>query len=83
MFAKLRAFICSVWLKADVQPVYAKLGGRSWLLIVFFAISAFILEWHGKLTADFAAVITALSGVHAGRAIMQDYHERHSQDDKS
>ena len=85
MFDKTKVFVIQIWTKADIQPIFGKLGGRSWLLILFFALTAFWLEYHGKLTADYAAVITALSGFHVGRAVMQDYNDRNKRnnDDKS
>ena len=63
-----------IWAATNLQAIYWRLGGRSWLLIVFFAVTAFALAWRGKLTADYAAVITALSGFHIGRAIASDYY---------
>lgn len=57
---------------AEMQPIYGKLGGRSWLVIVFFAVTGFILAWHSRLTGAYAELATALSGFHVGRAIYQD-----------
>jgi hypothetical protein len=72
--AKTRAI--AAWGSASMMPIYDKLGGRSWILVGFFALAATVLAWYGKLTDSYAAVITALSGFHIGRAIAQDYHDR-------
>ena len=72
MLSKLKG----IWTKLDAKPVYQKLGGRSWILISFFALTAFYLEYVGKLTGSYAAVISSLSGFHVGRSIATDYHER-------
>lgn len=64
----------------EMQPVYGKLGGKSWLIIVFFAVTGFILAWHNKLTDSYAALATALSGFHVGRAIYQDRFGGHDED---
>ena len=62
----------ALWAALDLQPLLAKLGGRSYLLVTFFAVTGFWLEWHGKLTADYAGLVTALSGFHVWRSVMQD-----------
>lgn len=56
----------------DLRPVWARVGGRSFALTVFFAITGFILALTGKLTPEYAGLVTALQGFHVGRAIMQD-----------
>lgn len=63
-----------VWGAVDFQNVTNRLGGRSYTLIMFFAITAFWLALHSKLTADYAAVITALSGFHVARTIASDHY---------
>lgn len=70
------ALIKQVWTAVDFQPFYGKIGGRSFILIVFFALTAFWLAKHGLLTGAYAAVISALSGFHVCRAIASDYCER-------
>lgn len=69
MFQKLK----KIYTELDLQSLYAKMGGRSFLVIVFFAITAFILAWYNRLSPEYAICITALSGFHIGRSIMQDY----------
>lgn len=71
LFTKVRTFST----KANLVTVYGKMGGRSWLLISFFAGTAFYLELHGKLTSDYAGTISALSAFHITRAIMSDRHD--------
>lgn len=58
--------------KVTPQTIWSILGGRSFLIVTFFAVSGFILALHGKLTADYAGLATALAGWHIGRAISQD-----------
>lgn len=49
-----------------------RFGGRSFLLIVFFAVTGFVLAMHGLLTAQYVAMVTALSGFHVTRSIAED-----------
>lgn len=72
MWQKLK----TIYSELDLQSLYAKLGGRSFLVIVFFAATAFILAWYNKLSPEYSVCITALSGWHCGRAVFQDYHDR-------
>lgn len=58
--------------KLSLLPIYARLGGRSFLIVAFFAITGFLLERDGKLTDSYAALATALSGFHIWRATCQD-----------
>lgn len=55
--------------------VYGWLGGRSFLLIVFFAVTGFILALRGELTVHYVELITALSGFHITRTIASDHFE--------
>jgi hypothetical protein len=68
--------IKSLWNTVDLQPIYGKLGGKSWILVIFFALTAFYLALHNELTGAYAATISSLSGFHVGRAIASDYHDR-------
>lgn len=54
---------------------------RSTLFSAFFSVTAFILAMKGLLTGQYVAVITALHVGITGRAIAEDYHERHSASD--
>jgi hypothetical protein len=49
-------------------------GGRSFLVVVFFSVTGFYLELHGKLDANYAALATALAGFHIWRARSEDDH---------
>lgn len=71
MWQKLK----TIYAELDFQSLYAKFGGRSFLVIVFFAITAFILAWYNKLSPEYAVCITALSGFHVCRSVMQDYQK--------
>lgn len=85
MLANLKAAIAkakAIAAGADMQALYGKLGGKSWLIVVFFAVTGFLLERAGKLTSSYAELATALSAFHIGRAIMQDRAERRDDDGK-
>lgn len=56
----------------NLRPVYNRLGGRSFLVVIFFAITGFWLAWNLKLTHDYVALVTALSGFHVWRATRED-----------
>lgn len=58
--------------KFDLQPTWGKLGGKSFIIVSFFAVTGFILAMKGKLTDSYAALATALSGFHVWRAVKQD-----------
>jgi len=53
-------------------------SGRTTFFAVFFAASATVLAWFGKLTASYAEVITALQAYIVIRALGDDYHERNN-----
>lgn len=59
----------------DLCWLWARLGGRSFLLIVFFAVTGFILALRGLLTAHYVELITALSGFHVARTVASDHFE--------
>lgn len=67
------------------RVIYGWLGGRHFVLCVFFAVTAAWFEWRGKLTADYAAAITAISGFAVWRAVSEDRKEekRGRDDDKN
>lgn len=68
MFEKVTVIIK----RFDLQPVWGKMGGKSFAVVLFFAITGFYLALKGKLTDSYAALATALSGFHVWRAIKQD-----------
>jgi len=72
MIDRIKAAALKAWQSADLQALFNKLGGKSFLIVAFFALTGFWLEMHGKLTADYAGLATALSAFHIGRAIAQD-----------
>lgn len=53
-----------------------RLGGRSFLLIVFFAVTGFFLATRGRLTGHYVELVAALSGFHVSRAIAEDRSAR-------
>ncbi|MGH9685301.1 MAG: hypothetical protein ACRD4S_17025 [Candidatus Acidiferrales bacterium] len=57
------------------RAILGALGGRHFVLCVFFSVTAFYLAVHGKLTADYAAAITAISGFTAWRAVSEDRND--------
>lgn len=71
MFSRFKAALLS----ANMQAIYGRLGGRSFLVVVFFAATGFVLSLKGKLTPDYAALATALSGFHIYRAVSEDNHD--------
>jgi len=77
MIARIKAAISKV---ADLQTWTNRLGGRSYALIVFFAVTAFLLALGGRLTDSYAMVITALSGFHVCRTIASDHFEDRDKD---
>ncbi|MGH7745644.1 MAG: hypothetical protein ACREQ5_12775 [Candidatus Dormibacteria bacterium] len=48
------------------------LGGRSFLIVVFFSVTGFWLADHGKLSGSYAALASALTGFHIVRAVGED-----------
>lgn len=60
------------WL--TLRGLYDRFGGRSFLVVVFFSVTGFWLEMHGKLDASYAALATALSGFQIWRARGEDPH---------
>lgn len=78
----------SNWLKsayetcksASMQSLYGKLGGRSFILIAFFAVTGFFLARKGLLTDSYAALVTALAGFHVWRAVKDDCHDDDNSD---
>jgi hypothetical protein len=60
-----------------LQPraIYGWLGGRHFVLCEFFALTAFYLELHGKLTPNYAATITAICGFATWRSTSEDRHD--------
>jgi hypothetical protein len=71
---KMLAKIKQLLLSANMRALYNRLGGRSFLVVTFFAVTGFFLAWHAKLTSDYAALATALSGFHIWRARSEDQH---------
>ena len=53
-------------------------SGRTTFFAVFFAASATVLAWFGKLTSAYAEVITALQALVLAHSLGQDYHDRNS-----
>ncbi len=54
---------------------------RSTVFAVFFTITSFILALKGLLTGQYVAMATALQGWVVGRAMADDFHDRHKKDD--
>ena len=71
MLAKIKSLLG----RADLHVLWAKLGGRTFVIVGFLAVTGFILAWYGKLTYNYAALATSLSGFHVYRAIKEDDHD--------
>jgi len=57
---------------AAKSAVQSRFSSRSFLIVVFFSITGFWLEAHGKLSPNYAALATALTGFHIWRARGED-----------
>lgn len=57
------------------RAVYGSLGGRHWMLCVFFSVTGAYFEWHGKLEPSYAALVTAIAGFAVWRAVSEDRKE--------
>jgi hypothetical protein len=73
MFDRVKAILA----KANLRPILGRLGGRSFLVVAFFAITGFWLEKHGKLEPSYAALASSLTGFHIWRARNEDNHDNH------
>ena len=78
MLAKIKSLLGRV----DLHVLWAKLGGRTFVIVGFLAVTGFILAWYNKLTDSYAALAASLSGFHAWRSIKEDDHDRDHHDDK-
>lgn len=78
MLAKIKSLLG----RADLHILWAKLGGRSFVIVSFLSVTGFILAWYDKLTDSYAALATALSGFHIYRAVKEDNRDRDHHDDK-
>lgn len=56
-----------------VTKAFQVAQGRHTFFAAFFAVTAFILAWAGKLTDSYAAVITALQAMILAHSVKEDY----------
>jgi len=72
--AKLKAVLSAP------RAIYGALGGRHYILCVFFAVTSAYFEWKGKLEPSYAAAITAIAGFAVWRAVSEDRMQEHNDD---
>jgi len=60
-----------------------KWSSRSTLFGVFFPITGFILALDAKLTRQYVSLVGAAQALIVGRAVAQDYHQRHTPESSS
>lgn len=57
-------------------PVYQFAGGLSEFWAIVFGAATIVLAFRGKLDGNFAAAITAITGILAAHDALDDYHSR-------
>jgi hypothetical protein len=66
----------SVLHNSSLRPIYEFTGGLSEFWAIVFGASTIALAFTGHLTADFAAAITAITGILVAHEGLDDYHTR-------
>jgi hypothetical protein len=61
---------------AKLLPLYDVFGGLSEFYAFIFMTAGITLAFLGKLTADFAAMITAVQGLLIAHDALDDFHSR-------
>lgn len=59
--------------KLHLDSIFQVAQGRHTFFAAFFAVTAFVLAWYGKLTNSYAATITALQGMILAHSVKEDY----------
>jgi hypothetical protein len=68
MLSKIKSVISQI----HTGQIFALVQGRHTAFAVFFAGTAFYLALHGKLTGDYAAVITSLQVIILAHSFKED-----------
>jgi hypothetical protein len=62
-----------------VASLFQFFQGRATTFAIIFTICGLILAFRGKLTADYALLVTAIQGMVFAHSIKEDYFNRRSQ----
>ncbi len=63
-------------------PVYNFAGGLSEFWALVFGVVCIVLAFKGKLDANFAMAVTAITGILAAHDAADDYHWRNKKENK-
>ena len=64
---------------STLMPLYTFAGGLAEFWALAFGISCIVLAFKGKLDGNFAAAVTAITGILADHDALDDYHTRQVQ----
>lgn len=62
--------------KFQTESVFGFLQGRHTAFAIFFAVTAFWLAAHGKLTDSYAVTITAIQAFVLAHSVKEDYFSK-------